>query len=1608
MFGFAAWGFRCKICAVSSEMAQFNIDQFLEQPSFEQLASCRKADLFEIASYFSISHSRQLLKKELRDLIVNKLVELNLLSLPSQIQSSSALPTVAEPAAETESAGPSNLAERPQEQTPEGDMKVVGGIQTPVTLPRFDPLSASSGSVGSKVDARLKVRLARLQAEAEEKAQLRQYQLEIKRLEIEAEKAIKLRQLELEYKARFPIQTTSESPSSSGGPSIRPFDVTKYVSLVPEFREAEIDSYFSAFERIAQALQWPPDVWSLLLQCRIHGKAQEVVAALPLSDTLKYDVVKAAILKAYELVPEAYRQKFRSFKKSPSQTYVEFAREKGSLFDRWCASNKVTNFDTLRELVLLEEFKNCLPERVVVHLNEQKVNSLSSAAVLADEYVLTHKSTFQSVLNRSVSIKSAVEPPKSTPQKNDKECFYCHKTGHLIANCLALKRKEQNTQSKPKGVGLIRNQSPTPRKADLGCTPDPCYEPFLLTGYVSLPGKLADPHPVRILRDTGASQSIMLTDSLPFSELSSCGYSVVLQGLEMGYVPRPVHLVQLQSELISGIFPIAVCSELPVKGISLLLGNDIAGGKVTPSLEILDVPCSRPKNDDAIQTTVSTSCVLTRAQKLKRNSEENVDLSDSVLMSIFSEEEKVPATTQLPAVPQLKPDVRQADFGSSPISRSQLCAAQKVDPTLKRYFSGVVSADKARAEQVAFYVNDGVLMRKWCPVVLPDADWNVVHQIVIPSSYRKHILALAHEGSWAGHLGVTKTYQNVLKHFYWPGLKTDVRQYCRSCHTCQVTGKPNQVIPPAPLHPISVVGEPFERIIMDCVGPLPRTKSGNQFLLTLMCASTRYPEAIPLRKITSSSVVKAMTKFFSTFGLPRVIQTDQGTNFQSKLFKQVLKELNIQHTVSSAYHPESQGALERWHQTLKSMLRKYCIETEKDWDEGLPFVLFAAREAIQESLRFSPAELVFGHTLRSPLKILKEKILEINVSPQENILDYVCKFRERLHQSCAFAKETLGESQRSMKKHYDQSALSRSFAKGEKVLALLPVPGSTLSAKFSGPYVVQEKLSETDYVISTPERRRKSRVCHINMLKPYYSRDPNGNPDRQTGQPLPSTCSSALIVRECSDSAVEDGLTLRSISYQSSRLSNSEMLKVLPNQLSHLTEEQKNDIIVLLNSYPELFRDVPTQTSVLKHDIDVAGAKPIKQHPYRTNPVKRILMNGETDYMLQHGFAKQSSSPWSSPCLLEMKPDGSPRFITDFRKVNSVTVIDSYPLPRIEDCVDTIGNANFVSKLDLLKGYWQVPLTDRASEISAFVTPDQFLQYTVMAFGMCNAPATFQRLVNTVLSGLPNCNAYLDDLIVYTSTWEEHIKILKAVFTRLADASLTVNLAKCDFGKATVTYLGRQVGRGQVCPLEAKIKAIVQFPVPSTRKALRRFLGMASYYRNFCRNFSTVAHPLTTLLSPKVDFVWTPECQHAFESIKSLLSHAPVLSSPDMSKAFKLEVDASAVGAGAVLLQEGGDGADHPVCYFSRKFTPSQLNYSIIEKETLALLLALQHFEVYLGSSPVPITVYTDHNPLVFLSRMYNHNQRLMRWALLVQDYHLNIKHKKGADNFLADALSRV
>ena len=367
-----------------------------------------------------------------------------------------------------------------------------------------------------------------------------------------------------------------------------------------------------------------------------------------------------------------------------------------------------------------------------------------------------------------------------------------------------------------------------------------------------------------------------------------------------------------------------------------------------------------------------------------------------------------------------------------------------------------------------------------------------------------------------------------------------------------------------------------------------------------MCSSTRFPEAIPLRSIKTNTIPD---KIFHTFWHTK-INPDQGTNFMAHAFQQVMNQLGIKQYKSSAYHPENQGALERFHQTLKTMIRMYCIENSRDWDEGVHLLLFAVRESVQESLGFIPFELVFGHAVRGPLLLLKEKWLDED--PEKiSVLKYVATFKDRLFRAGQIAKRNLQESQSKMKVWYDRKAKSRYFEPGDRVLVLFPVVGNPLQAKYSGPYKVVKKISETNYLVKTPGRRKETQVCHINMLKAYHEKPKPELVILNNRLGLESPTHSKDCVGQVAEKEEDTESEVRlGNDQQPIKLQNSQILNDLGTKLSHLPSVQRKELAEVITQYREVFPDVPSKTNLIEHDVDVGESAPIKQHPYRVSPMK--------------------------------------------------------------------------------------------------------------------------------------------------------------------------------------------------------------------------------------------------------------------------------------------------------------------------------------------------------------------------------------------------------------------
>ncbi|XP_013867485.1 uncharacterized protein LOC106520098, partial [Austrofundulus limnaeus] len=358
-------------------------------------------------------------------------------------------------------------------------------------------------------------------------------------------------------------------------------------------------------------------------------------------------------------------------------------------------------------------------------------------------------------------------------------------------------------------MGLLKN---VPLSSNLvsenkGNEPDPCFKPFVMHGFVSLTGDTKDDQPVKILRDTGGSQSIIREGILPLSVMSSCNSGVVVQGIGMTFVSTPLHNIHLKTSLVNGFCRVAVLPTLPIRGVDLILGNDLAGGKVLPVPEVLDTPDTSLVTEQQMPSDIFPACVVTRSQSKKYG----IDLSDSFLAT-EQFPESVGSDVKLNNKSEKMSSLLSSDEITLPASREEFIVAQKHDASLLKCHSSILTQEEAKGKKVAYVVNEGLLLRRWAGDNLED--WDAVYQVVVPKVFRLQVLALAHDHPMSGHLGITKTYNKVLKHFFWPGLKSDVSQYCRTCHACQVAGKPNQVIPPAPLSPIPIMGEPFGRVIV--------------------------------------------------------------------------------------------------------------------------------------------------------------------------------------------------------------------------------------------------------------------------------------------------------------------------------------------------------------------------------------------------------------------------------------------------------------------------------------------------------------------------------------------------------------------------------------------------------------------------------------------------------------------------------------------------------------------------------------------------------------------------------------------------------------------------
>ena len=432
------------------------------------------------------------------------------------------------------------------------------------------------------------------------------------------------------------------------------------------------------------------------------------------------------------------------------------------------------------------------------------------------------------------------------------------------------------------------------------------------------------------------------------------------------------------------------------------------------------------------------------------------------------------------------------------------------------------------------------------------------------------------------------------------------------------------------------------------------------------------------------------------------------------------------------------------------------------------------------------------------------------------------------------------------------------------------------------------------------------------------------------------------------------------------------------------------------------------RTSLIEHRIELTpGTRPKYIPAYRMPHSRKEIVEELVNDMVRQGVVSPSASPFNSPLILVPKKDGSFRPCVDFRALNSITLPDRYPLPVLSEVLNSLGGKKVFSTLDLLSGFWQVPLAEESKELTAFSTPSGHFKFEVMPFGLRNSPITFVRLMSMVFgnSKPDSVLTYLDDVVVFSVTPEEHLKDVKAVLIKLEEAGLKVKLSKCQFSRRKLNFLGHVISGDGITVQEDKISKIQDYPAPSNEKSLKRFLGLCGYYRPFISNYALICQPLTKLFRKGTAYEWDDAQIHAFEELKSRLMSAPILTYPDFSKPFVIACDASDVGIGAALLQKGPRRL-MPIAFASKLLSDTERRYSVTEREALAVTWSLRKFrDICFGYK---VTVLTDHQPVTNLFRNRNLSGKLARWFLQVQEFEPEIRYIPGPKNTIADALSRV
>ena len=770
--------------------------------------------------------------------------------------------------------------------------------------------------------------------------------------------------------------------------------------MLQKFTEKDdVESYLDMFERVAAQQEWPKETWATQLAGLLSGNALDCYSSLAPASAKDYDLVKAAILKRYDVSAETYRQRFRAETRKPTESYGNFGERLADHLERW---EKAAEGMDLRQLVLLEQFLQALPRDMAVRVREERPKSMKEATEMADNYELARKAEGGGAgqsLNPpkpTVPAPSKSGPPSQansrlgvgaqrsrTNSKGDIQCWECKKYGHMAIACPD--RKSSTKRASSKSV-MVATQG---RGKQL----------------MLREGKL-DGKAVQVLLDTGSETSIARTNLV---DPTKCTQEMVgVKCVHGNVVAYPTATVDLEMDGWEKEITVALVPEVPVDVVMAWDDHDC------PRAESKSLVTTRAQKRQQLQEKQGDEAEATPSDSLQVSEDLEVEVDDPLLARgpvsgypdlLEGGNGPVRSSGLHPSnTPSRDPHARTlAVLQATP---EQLRDWQQTDPTLGKVRELASSKAGEKPGGATFFYHGGLIYRKWSPKNRDALSWD---QLVLPQQCRQLVLNIAHDLPTAGHLGTNKTRGRILKCYYWPGVFRQVADYCKTCEVCQKSQR-RRHLRQAEMISMPLIDVPFQRIAMDVVGPLPRSRSGNKYILTICDYSTRYPEAIALPSIEASRIAKELVSLFSRVGIPEEILTDQGSNFMSALLQEVYQLLGVSRIRTTPYHPQTDGLVERFNGTLKAMMKKFTSKTKKDWDEYLPYLLFAYREAPQESTGFSPFELLYGRRVRGPLDVLREVWTE-EESEKTTEITHLVQMRERLEEMSTLVRTNLTRAQ---------------------------------------------------------------------------------------------------------------------------------------------------------------------------------------------------------------------------------------------------------------------------------------------------------------------------------------------------------------------------------------------------------------------------------------------------------------------------------------------------------------------------------------------------------------------------------------------------------------------